>query len=539
MLLEFTRFAGANLALHPLLLPDGQGVASVNCNPERGDLRPLKAPDTVASVATTTTTIYRMGRTAPSDTDYWLAWDDDVDVARGFVADDTAERTFWTGDGVPKWTDNSIGLGAPPYPDTSGVRLLGVPKPNATPSLTETVAGTGTDETRAYVVVWVNDRGELSMPSTAATITCKPGATIQITRNATVPTGAYGLATWRVYRTIAGNDEDYFYVGETTAATATLNDTGSVNTADPLPSEDWDMPPSDLKGLKVLWGGMMVGFRGKELCFCEPLYPFAWPARYRIALDADIVGIARMGLMLVVLTVDQPYILTGSSPEAMSPQVVEFRQACLSKRGIVELGHGVAWPSPDGLAFVGIDGARRLLTDALATRDDWQALSPDTMIGVADEGELLLSYGAAGTRETLIFDPANPAQGLRFCDVGFAAAYRDPIADALYVLADDASGDVQRWDDGTALTATFKSRVIRTSRPTNFACAQILADDYPVTFSLWAGGTLIVDGVEIDDGDNFRLPAGFLADQWQFQIETIYPVQQVLLAHSAEELRSA
>lgn len=540
MLLEFNRFGGANLALHPLLVPETSGVDSRNCNPEAGDLRPLNAALTVASVITSAQTIYRMGRLAPSDTNYWLAWAADVDVARGFIADDTAERTFWSGDGVPKWTDNSIGLGAPPYPDSSGVRILGVPKPNATPGLTETVAGTGTDEARAYVVVWVNDRGEISMPSTAVTITCKPGATIRVTRNATVPSGAYGLTTWRVYRTVAGNDEDYFYVGEALAATAFLDTTDStLNTADPLPSEDWDMPPSDLKGLKVLWAGMMVGFRGKELCFCEPLYPFAWPQRYRVQLDADIVGLARMGLTLVVLTVDQPYVLTGSNPEAMVPQVVEFRQACLSKRGIVELGNAVVWPSPDGAAYLASDGTRKLLTEGTATRDNWQTLSPSTMIGVENEGVILWAYGSSGSRKSLEIDPRAAADGIRFHDVGFAAAYRDPVGDALYILQDGATGNVQRWDSGSTLTARFKSRVVRVSHPTNFAYGQVLADSYPVTFSLWADGVLKVNQRSVTGREGFRLPAGFRADQWQIEIRTTRPVQQVLLAHSAQELRQA
>ena len=541
MLLEFAKFGGANLALHPLLLPDGIGVDSRNCSPDRGDLRPMKAPLTVHTLPLTTAqTIYRMGRTAPSDTNYWFAWAADVDVARGFIAEDTSERTFWSGDGVPKWTDNSIGLGAPPYPDSSGVRILGVPKPNATPGLTETVAGSGTDESRAYVVVWVNDRGEPSMPSTAATITCKPGATIQVARNATVPVGAYGLTKWRVYRTVAGNDEDYFFCGEALAATATLDTTdGMLNSADVLQSEDWAMPPSNLKGLKVLWGGMMVGFVGKALCFCEPLYPFAWPVRYQIPLDADIVGLAKVGLSLVVLTVDRPYVLTGSSPEAMTPQPVDFNQACLSKRGIVEHGHGVSWPSPDGLCYLGADGTRGVLTASIATRKDWQALEPDTLVAGDDEGLYVGSYLVGGTHKSFTLNPLAPAEGFRFCDSGFVACYRDPIGDAFYVLQPGSTGAVQRWDDGTTLTASFKSKVARVSRPTNFGYAQVLADSYPLTLSLWADGAAVLTGYSVASGDGFRLPGGFLADQWQFQIQTTVPVQQLLLAHSADELKQA
>lgn len=535
MLLRFSGFAGANLALHPLLLPDGVGVDSRNNKPGRGDLRPWGASSTTASVAAATKTIYRMGRTAPSDTAYWLAWSTDVDVARGFIAEDTAERTFWTGDGVPKWTDNSIGLGAPPYPDSSGVRLLGVPQPNAAPTLTETVAGTGTDETRAYVITWVNDHDEESMPKeAAATITTKPGSTIQVTRNATVPTGAYGLTKWRVYRTLADNENDYYYVGEATAATATLNDTGSVNTASPLLSETWAMPPSNLVGLKALWNGMMVGFVGKSLRFSEPFRPFAWPLGYELIIDDDIIGLGRWRQQLVVLTVGQPYLVTGSNPGSMSVQLIEMQQACVAKRGIVEFGHGVAWPSPDGLAYMGDAGAR-LLTAGVALREDWQLLVPSTFIAGSSEGLYVGSYNPGSGRKSLVIDPLNPSV-LNFCDTAFDGCYRDAIDDAFFTVT--SAGAVQKWDAGSALTVSFESKTALSPKPTCFAFGQIIADSYPVTLDVWAQGVHVVSARSIADGKPFRMPSGFLADQWRIKVANDDAVQAVLLAHSSEELNA-
>lgn len=550
MLLSFNQFGGANQALHPLLLPDGAAVTSLDCKPGRGDLRPIAAALNVATVGASATTIYRMGRTAPSDTSYWLQWAADVDVARGFIAEDTTERTFWTGDGVPKWTNNAIGLGAAPYPDSSGVRILGVPKPNADPTLAEQVAGTGDDETRAYVVTWVNDLGEESMPSAADTITCKPGATIRVTRNATVPTGAYGLTAWRVYRTVAGNDEDYFFVAEVVAATTFVDTTdATLNTANPLLSEDWAMPPSNLKGLKALWNGIMVGWIGKALCFSEPFRPYAWPVRYQLVLDEDIVGIGRWQQSLVVVTVGKPYLVTGSTPDAMLPQLIEFNQACVAKRSVVELGYGVAWASPDGYAFMG-EGGARLLTAGTMERADWQALTPSTIVAGEDEGWIVASYDPTGAspRASLRINPLAPAghveHGVFFGSDAFICCYRDPIGDAFYVLASDASGNVRKWDAGAARTLAWKSKVVRVSRPTCFAFGQIVADAYPVTFSLWAGTagaalTAIVSGQSITSRAAFRLPAGFRADLWQFQVQSTAAVQIVQFAHSAEELNAA
>jgi hypothetical protein len=536
MLLRFTGFGGANKALHPLLLPDGIGVDSLNQRPGRGDLRPWNAPSNVATAVASAQTIYRMGRSTPSDSTYWLSWAADVDVARGFIATDTAERTFWTGDGVPKWTDNTIGLGAPPYPSAAGVRLLGVPAPSSAPTLTQQVAGTGDDETRIYVVVWRNDRGEFSAPSAEVAITCKPGATIRITRNASVPSGNYGITHWQVYRTVAGNDADYFFVGEYTAATAFADTVDTnINSQLTLLSEDWMMPRTNLRGLKALWNGIMVGFEGKVLCFSEPFRPFAWPTRYELILDDDIVALGRWRQQLVVVTVNQPYLVTGSSPAAMTVQMVETNQACVAKKSLVEFGHGVAWAAPDGIAYLG-EGGARVLTKEIALRVDWQALVPSSIVACDLDGMYLASYNDGGGRRSIMVDPRK-ADGWYFSSVGFSAAHRDPIADQVYLLN---GTNIQKWDAGSALSASARSKVMRVSKPTSFTFGQVVADAYPVTLSMWANGTQRLTNYSVTGPRPFRLPAGFLADEWQVEVTTTgAAVQLVALAQSSAELRES
>ena len=133
-ILRLSGFLGENRALHPLNLGDSVGTLSLNQNPARGDLRPWRAPLTVATVPAGRNTIHRMGRDAPSDTNYWLSWTGVVHAVRGFIADDTTERTYYTGDGFPKWTDNTLALASTPYP--TAWRQLGVPAPATAPLLT-------------------------------------------------------------------------------------------------------------------------------------------------------------------------------------------------------------------------------------------------------------------------------------------------------------------------------------------------------------------------------------------------------------------
>ncbi len=531
-MLRFTGFLGANRAVHPMLLPQGVGIDSLNQRPGRGDLRPWRNPLGVATIPGSRQTIYRMGRDAPSDATYWLSWAGDVDVARSLTADDASERTFWTGDGAPKWTDNTIGLSAAPYPTTA--RTLGVPPPNAVP-IVAIVGGSAAAVTRYYVWTWVTAKGEESAPSpVSAAYTGPSDATYQVTFDATIPS-LRGINRKRLYRTTSGTAgaTAFYFIAEVSAATTQFND---VNTTpvEPLPSTTWLEPPTELKGLKPLWNGMMAGFVGKSIRFCEPYRPFAWPIQYELVVDDLIVALGVWQQNLLVLTTGRPYLITGSESASMTLQPLEIEQSCIAKKSVVEFGHGVAWASPDGLVYMGAGGAR-VLTAALMLREDWQAIVPSTLIGEMFDGAYIGSYNPGSGRVGFLIDPLNP-QGIFFLSAGFDAAFRDSITDGLYVLNGTT---VSKWDAaGSSMTATFRSRTELQPRPICFAFGRVIADAFPVTL------TVIADGVtrltrSVTDGLPFRLPSGFLADKWRVDVTTSNPVQAVILGGSAQEMQSA
>lgn len=536
MLLRFHGFAGANKALHPLLLPETVGVDSINQRVGRGDLRPVRRPSQVATVPAGRKAIYRMGRDVPADGTYWLSFAQDADVARSFIADDQAERTYWTDGVLPSWTDNTLGLGAAPYPDPPGIRILGVPAPDAAPQVLVAAEGDGEVGTRVFVTVWVNDRGEPSAASNPTTVSAKGGSTFTVNRNGSIPVGSYGLTSWRVYATVPGGGTEFFLAGEASVATGSIAFNGTVNSAAQLDSLTWVMPPAGLRGLKPLWNGIMAGFVGKSLRFCEPFRPYAWPVQYELVLDDTIVALARWGQNLMVLTTGQPYLVTGSHPSAMSNQPTEVNQACVSKLGVVEHGHGISYPSPDGLMYVGGSGWKNL-TLGLALRDDWQAMQPSTMVAGEFEGAYVCSYGTGADRRSFTLDPLNPG-GFYFYGRAFDACFRDPVQDALYVL-DSASGAVSKWDAGAAEVATFVSKTMRTAKATSLGWGQVVADAFPVTLTLWAQGLQRMTNRVVTSGQPFRLPSGFLADEWRLSIDTSNPVQAVMLANTLQELQAA
>jgi hypothetical protein len=268
--------------------------------------------------------------------------------------------------------------------------------------------------------------------------------------------------------------------------------------------------------------------------FCEAFVPYAWPVAYEILpLHSTPVALATFGQTLVVLTDGSPFLVTGGGPDAMDQQPMEFLQACVAPRSAVGMGHGVAWASPDGLAYVGSSGPR-MLTEGMMTRDDWQALVPSTIVGCMYERRYIGFYND-GSAKGFVLDPANP-NGMYFLDFGVDALYLDDLQDALYVLNGTSIG---KWDAGTLKTVTFKSKEFWLPKPmVGLACAQVTASAYPVTFKLYADGVL-KHTQTVANNNPFRLPGGYHAQMVQAEVSGTQAVQSIVLAHSMTEIAQA
>jgi hypothetical protein len=554
MKIAVTGFRGAIKQLQSKLLAETVGVDSRNQNPVRGDLRPWHQPLAVATVPSGRKTIYRMGRDVADDTLYWLSWTTIVHAVRGFLASDPTERTYFTGSGAPKVTDNTIALATAPYP--SAARDLGVPRPSTAATLTQTAAGTGDDELRFYVQTFVTDKGEESAPSPAVSITCKPGANISISSLPAVPAGNYGIETRRIYRLRDGaNNPQYFLISEIDSDLTSTTDNALADTAaalvtngpDGMVGRDWQTPPADLKHLTTMWNGMLAGISGRSVRYCEPYKPYAWPPAYETLLgDVTPVALAVWGKQLIILTTGRPSIVTGSAPEALGDDPLELEEGCVSELSAVALAGGAVWASPDGLAYAGKYG-EKLLTAGILSREDWQAMKPETIVGCQYEGAYMGFYEPpSGVLKGFLIDPVNPT-GLYYLDTGFAAAFFDRLRDALYVL-DGTS--VKKWDAGsTFMTATFLSKVYRTSHPVSMAAMRVVADAaaFPVTVKVYTDRidrvteaiTQVLRETRVVHNTNpVTLKGGYMGSDWQLEVSCTGNggVQGVMLATDVREL---
>lgn len=543
--IQFAGFFGENRAVEPKLLPDSVCTVSLNQKPGRGDLRSWKAPTTVATVPAGRQTIYRMGRDVASDAQYWLSWPTVVHAVRGFSASDTTEQTFYTGDGAPKFTNNVIGLASAPYPTAN--RPMGLPAPTAPATVSAPTPGEGaTVESYYYTYTFVNDIGWESAPApVSAVVTRDVLDATEISNFSSPPAGNFNILWIRVYRTQTGSaDSNFYFLREfTVGVTSTTDDNRALGEL--LETTGWLPAPGittggaistvepTLTNLTALWNGMMAGISGNSVRFCEAYAPYAWPAAYDvIPPDGKPVGLGVFGQNLLVLTTGRPLVVMGSGPDAMDQQPVEMPQGCVSSRSVVSMGAGVAWASEDGLCWYGAGGPR-ILTSGIMMREDWQALVPSSIIGRMYEGLYFGSYDDGSGRKGFLISPADP-QGIYFLSAGYSAMHFDELRDQLYVLS---GTDVQKWDAGSALTYTVRSKVFAMPLPHNFGAAQVVASGYPVTFKLYGDGVLRHTET-VASRAPFRLPAGFRAFDYQIELEGTNPIQSVSVASSVQELKA-
>lgn len=372
--LRFAQFSGEIPKLIARLLPDTGAQHAENVRLDDGGLTPIRRAALTHSFTTPTSiqTIYKWG-------DTWLAWDNVVNAVPGPVATD---RLYYTGDGVPKMRVGST------------VYDLKVPYPTAALTATVTGSGTGDVVTRLYAYTFVTDFGEESEPCPiSADVNWQAGQTVTLSGFQAAPAGR-AITKQRIYRSQSSSQAgtDLFLIEERAASASNYVDTHAPDDfQEVIPSKDYNQPPDDLSGLIAMPNGMMVGFSGKQLCFCEPYKPHAWPEKYRLTASFDIVALAAYGTTVVAGTKGYPYVATGNSPEAMIEEKIEVNLPCIDPRGMVDLGYSAAYPSNDGLVVVSNGGAT-VATDSLFTRADWQRISPATLVSSQFAGRYFASY---------------------------------------------------------------------------------------------------------------------------------------------------
>lgn len=569
-------FKGRYPGVERRYIPENAATIATDVKLGYGDIRPLLGYEDQN---------YQFVRRRPNETapramflyqsQYWMHWHLAASFVSSPIGEDEWERVMFSVDeddengswpllvaGATPSGPHEVTTGSGPYPYR--YRALGVPVPPSPPSAVRTAGDLGDVEdqrTVYYAFTQVNDRGEESAPSTpsvAVVINEGLGFTVTVTCQATTDITADSRGTTyraprrtRLYRlTTSGDDSSWLFVAEKFVGgggVTVFTDTTATEflDGDAMVSQTWLPPPVGLKGLRMLPNGGLVAFRGNEVCFSEPGYPYAWPVRYRYAVDTPIVGIGVFGSSVAALTTAQPYLLLGAHGADMTPVKMEANQSCVSARSIVDFGDRVVWASPNGLFSIGANGVEAITTGFM-DKITWKTeFVPTTIHAYSYEGRYIAFYEGGGGDAGFVVNVYVPDDGLINLSTTATAAHNDLETDTLYVSQpkntfygvfafDTDANNPFEWE--------WCSRVCEFPAHEAPGCAQVLGTGYPFeidTAVLDDQGvkTMIDVNRSVTSRNAIRLSAGTLAADWMIAVRGTTQCESLILATVVDEIK--
>ena len=399
---------------------------------------------------------------------YWLTWTGDVDVVPSPAIQQGDYRIYYTGDGKPKKTNLSmVASGSGAYPESW--LYMGVPNPTIAPSTS--VVGTDLDVPPqdsqtdvVYVFTYISQFGpvaEESGPSPASAIVqyATNGQNPALTFTDAPPSTGYNITKRRVYRSVSGSTAtNYQFVADVPIGTNTYSDTltaaqlGSV-----LLTNGWLPPPDNASGLMAHPSGSLICFAGNTVYMSDTTSVHAFPLAYQINVPYNIVGLGLWGTSIVIMTDKFPYMLSGQLPGAMSLQIVQVPEPCVSKRSIASDADGVIYASPNGLVGIG-PNVQGVFTESIFRRTEWQSFSPSNIFGVLADNKYFGVYPAAANVQTMVID-RDDIPKLSLLNIQASAVHVDRYNGQLYYL-NSADGYIYALDQDTLnpLTYTWTSK---------------------------------------------------------------------------------
>lgn len=528
------------------------------------------------------------------DTDFWIGFMIDTAVYfRGGPADPANNTTKWSEtftNGPPAVAP----ISSPDFQeDTPGLNMWG-------DFITSDVV-----ESRSYVYTWVTEYGEEGPPS--------PPTLLDGWSNGTWTIGLWqpppndlgilrNVKKIRIYRTVTGQGGTtvFFFVDEVEVGTTGFIDTkpdSEVALNDQMQSTNWFPPPANLQGFTVMQNGMVAGFVGNSVWFCEPYHPHAWPPGYVMTVDFPIVGLGTTNGALVVCTSAMPYVLSGNSPAGMSQTKCSVSDPCLSRASILSGDAAVTYMSPNGLIQITATGGATNTTDLWFTREKWRELTPQQFTRAIF---LASSYYCLGSVSPDGLDTSEAQRGFTIELAADAASFSiwpqpgghrvgfqvldSPIddTDVQNVLTDPytgiglviADGKVWYFDfsdtEPDLKVYTWKSKLYQQNVKRSYAAMKVYYDVPPGTAAqndtvieevasaaIWAadlpadrygyiktyvdtdgtGAMLLIDCREIrKSGGLLRIVDGFKAETWQWEVVSRVKISNIQVATSVKEL---
>jgi hypothetical protein len=192
-------------------------------------------------------------------------------------------------------------------------------------------------------------------------------------------------------------------------------------------------------------------------------------------VEYPIVGLGVYDTTVVVMTTKYPYLITGTTPAAMTQSKLPIPQPCASKRSIASDQYGVLYASPNGLVSIG-SGTQDIITTPLYTRDEWQELTPTSMLGVIYNNLYMCFHNTSTGIEALVLARGD-IPPLSFLSFDATAVYVDRGTGNIYAVSLFDNLIYQLDSDLVNNTLyEWKSKKFVLPNPTSFAVFKVQAN---------------------------------------------------------------
>ena len=568
--LAIRAFGGMLPARDNRLLPDAAAELAINTWLYSGSIEGIVKPRAVHTLVNPhARSVFRIPMGSPRIDDIeqskWLEFEAlSTTVVRSPV-NDVDDARYYIADGLhpPRYTTYSrVVEGLPTL-------LLGVPTPYRAPEVSAAGGWQLQEEIRSYTYTWVTkylEEGPPAEPSAPVTARTDATWTIIVPPPRAEDTSQRELAFVNIYRTVtsAQNISVFYFVAQMPIADTKYIDVltnQQVLSHSPLPSTFWAAPPDKLGGLTTLPNGMIAGFVGQEIWYCEPFRPHAWPPQYQTSVDYNIVGMAALDQILVIGTDNLAYVATGVHPSAVSSRIVTGSEPCASQGSFAVVPQGVIYSSRHGLMLANTGGATNI-TKPFISADDWAKLINLNLISAAILNGAYYAFSGifegsfqANAFQTDAFqidapEPSTDGVLIEFNDPRVAVSKLRHPTPTFKVIQDVWTAEVLLLRDGKVWLLDlpngdpeeheWKSKLFQLTKPQNMAVAKVIYSsvDGPNTgkFEVFAGGKLRLSRPLPVSGKPFRLPSGFKSDNWQVRYVGTLAIDQIEVATSVQEL---
>lgn len=349
-----------------------------------------------------------------------------------------------------------------------------------------------------------------------------------------------------------------------------------------LGTTHWVSPKNrNLQCLQSMAGGFMAAFDGNKLYFSEAFRPYAWPDNYSVTVDDDVVALAAINQSLVVMTRSHTYLATGNKPSNVTLTKFPKIEPCVSPNAVSVTELGVVYVSREGLILVNTSGTQNLTQDSFTTHEwaHYIEKAPGYEYTCAMDDYLFILFTAP--HRGFCIDVRDPRQWFsELTDFDSIHHLEIDRNSGLSVMANEKG--VYTWDTPKYKPCRYKWRSKKFSlrSPVNFGALRLEMDKTTGSLStianrgykrltvgssglgsLWTRGVPkagsdereisgeITVRVWADDRDigtfnvtkerMVRLPSGFKAITWQFEVDSYSRVYSIHVAETSKGLIQA